>query len=155
MISCWNGRKEVKPKYCFSKLSSGGRSEIIRGPAKLKFSGNPRNEFRCAKKILPQPSFLLDRRKSTSKSRAHPKLIMKALPCLCSISLAFLFMACQSRPAGTAAAPAEPPYQKPASFKVTGKPYLGSVERLDPRLDEILARDAKMEKLAQGFDWSE
>jgi len=81
---------------------------------------------------------------------------MKALPCFCSISLAFLFMACQSRPAGkAAAAPAEPPYQKPASFRVTGKPYLGSVERLDPRLDELLARDAKMEKLAQGFDWSE
>jgi gluconolactonase len=81
---------------------------------------------------------------------------MKALPCFCSISLAFLFMACQSRPAGkAAAAPAEPPYQKPASFRVTGKPYLGSVERLDPRLDELLARDAKMEKLAEGFDWSE
>jgi gluconolactonase len=75
---------------------------------------------------------------------------MKALPCFCS----FLFMltACQHPPATP---PAEPPYQKPASFKVTGSRYLGKIERLDPRLDEILARDAKLEKLAEGFDWSE
>ena len=30
-----------------------------------------------------------------------------------------------------------------------------SIERLDPRLDEIVPKDAKMEKLADGFDWSE
>lgn len=64
-------------------------------------------------------------------------------------------MAGQSPPAGAAASSAGPPYQKPASFKVTRKPYFGKIERLDPRLDELLARDAKLEKLAQGFDWCE
>ena len=36
-------------------------------------------------------------------------------------------------------------------------PYaaFGSVERLDPALDELLTRDAAMEKLAEGFNWSE
>ncbi len=36
-------------------------------------------------------------------------------------------------------------------------PYatIGSVERLDPALDALLAPDAAMEKLAEGFNWSE
>src|SRR5881394_543302 len=32
---------------------------------------------------------------------------------------------------------------------------LGKIERLDPALDALLAKDARMEKLAEGFDWSE
>jgi len=32
---------------------------------------------------------------------------------------------------------------------------LGSIERLDPALDALLAEDATIEKLAEGFDWSE
>jgi gluconolactonase len=32
---------------------------------------------------------------------------------------------------------------------------LGSIERLDPALDALLAKDAVIEKLAEGFDWSE
>lgn len=32
---------------------------------------------------------------------------------------------------------------------------LGTIERLDPALDELLPRRAAIEKLAQGFDWSE
>jgi len=31
----------------------------------------------------------------------------------------------------------------------------GSIERLDSALDELLGKDAIIEKLAQGFDWSE
>jgi len=34
-------------------------------------------------------------------------------------------------------------------------PSFGSVERLDPALDELLPKDAKLEKLAAGFDWAE
>jgi gluconolactonase len=32
---------------------------------------------------------------------------------------------------------------------------LGSIERLDPRLEALIPPDAKMEVLAEGFDWSE
>jgi gluconolactonase len=34
-------------------------------------------------------------------------------------------------------------------------PTLGSVERVDKALDDLIAPDAKIEKLAEGFDWSE
>jgi gluconolactonase len=34
-------------------------------------------------------------------------------------------------------------------------PTIGTIERLDDRLDRIVARDARMERLAEGFDWSE
>lgn len=32
---------------------------------------------------------------------------------------------------------------------------LGKIERFDPRLDELIPKDAVIEKLAEGFDWSE
>jgi gluconolactonase len=34
-------------------------------------------------------------------------------------------------------------------------PTLGTIERLDPRFDEIVPKDARVERLADGFDWSE
>jgi gluconolactonase len=34
-------------------------------------------------------------------------------------------------------------------------PTIGTIERLDDRLDRIIARDARIERLADGFDWSE
>ncbi len=34
-------------------------------------------------------------------------------------------------------------------------PSFGKIERKDPRLDKIVPKDAQMEKLAEGFDWSE
>ncbi len=34
-------------------------------------------------------------------------------------------------------------------------PTIGSVERLDPALDDLVPADAKLEILAEGFDWSE
>ena len=34
-------------------------------------------------------------------------------------------------------------------------PTIGSIERLDPALDALLAPDAVLEKLAEGFSWSE
>jgi gluconolactonase len=37
----------------------------------------------------------------------------------------------------------------------TPYPTMGSIERLDPALDQLLAADAQIEKLAEGFNWSE
>lgn len=34
-------------------------------------------------------------------------------------------------------------------------PTLGTIERLDSRLDQIVPKDARVERLADGFDWSE
>jgi gluconolactonase len=34
-------------------------------------------------------------------------------------------------------------------------PALGTIERLDPRLDQIVPREAHVERIADGFDWSE
>jgi gluconolactonase len=35
------------------------------------------------------------------------------------------------------------------------RPALGTIERLDPRFDKIVPKDAVVERLAEGFDWSE
>ncbi|WP_460670404.1 SMP-30/gluconolactonase/LRE family protein [Larkinella ripae] len=37
----------------------------------------------------------------------------------------------------------------------TPYPSIGSIERLDPKLDALIPKDAKLEVLASGFDWSE
>lgn len=43
-----------------------------------------------------------------------------------------------------------------ATAKTNGKyPTLGTIERKDPRLDAILPKDARVEQIAEGFDWSE
>jgi gluconolactonase len=34
-------------------------------------------------------------------------------------------------------------------------PTMGTIERLDPRLDKLLPANARLEKLADGFDWAE
>ena len=34
-------------------------------------------------------------------------------------------------------------------------PAVGTIERLDPRLDQIVPRNAHVERIAEGFDWSE
>ncbi len=34
-------------------------------------------------------------------------------------------------------------------------PTLGTIERMDPRLDHLVPRDARVERIAEGFDWSE
>ena len=36
-----------------------------------------------------------------------------------------------------------------------GYPTFGSIERKDPRLDKLIPADSKLEKLAEGFNWSE
>jgi gluconolactonase len=40
--------------------------------------------------------------------------------------------------------------QKPNTY-----PTIGQIHRLDPRLDQILGKDARIEVLAAGFEWSE
>ena len=65
-------------------------------------------------------------------------------------SRGFIFMALTlavvSACAGTAVAQAT---------KGAGYPTFGAIERLDPRFDRLVPRDATLEKLAEGFDWSE
>lgn len=34
-------------------------------------------------------------------------------------------------------------------------PFSGSIERLDPKLDTLIAPEAKIEVLASGFNWAE
>lgn len=51
----------------------------------------------------------------------------------------------------------QPPTEKKKKGDKTPHVYptFGSIERLDPALDTLLAPDATIEKLAGGFDWSE
>src|SRR5689334_6728525 len=39
--------------------------------------------------------------------------------------------------------------------RAPARPTLGHIERLDPRLDAIVAPDAKMEIIGNGYDWTE
>ena len=59
--------------------------------------------------------------------------------------------------AAPAAAAATPPAAPAGAVKSYTAPYptFGSIERLDPGLDQILPAGAKLEKLAEGFDWTE
>jgi gluconolactonase len=41
------------------------------------------------------------------------------------------------------------------AFGAESLPTIGSLERLDPRFDEYVPKDAKIEKLAEGFKWAE
>ncbi len=34
-------------------------------------------------------------------------------------------------------------------------PAMGKIERKDPRFDELVAKDAVIERLAEGYDWAE
>jgi gluconolactonase len=55
------------------------------------------------------------------------------------------------------AAKAPPAPTLPEAVKSHEAPYptFGTIERLDPALDKLLPADAKLEKLAEGFDWVE
>ena len=45
--------------------------------------------------------------------------------------------------------------ERRASAQEKQSPTLGTIERLDPRLDQIVPKDARVERIAEGFDWSE
>jgi gluconolactonase len=57
--------------------------------------------------------------------------------------------ACRSAP------PAPAPTTPAAAAARPTYPAIGSLERLDPDLDALVAPDAKIEKLAEGFTWAE
>jgi gluconolactonase len=41
------------------------------------------------------------------------------------------------------------------SIGLTAEEHVGEVIRLDPRFDKLIAKDSKIEKLADGYEWSE
>jgi len=53
----------------------------------------------------------------------------------------------------TARAADAPPPEEPKALP--DRPSFGRIERIDPRFDKLVPRSAKLEKLAQGFVWSE
>src|SRR4029077_20954419 len=97
---------------------------------------------------LPQDSpFCLDRWQSASDSLfVYPQTMNRVI----SRSLALFTLLCWS---GFCASPsADKPMQKTPK-KVY--PTFGAIERNDPKLDQLLAPDAKIERLAGGFTWAE
>jgi gluconolactonase len=60
-----------------------------------------------------------------------------------------LFLLFLARPGAAGAQDVAPP--RPADSYDT----LGTIERLDPRFDTLVPKGAKIEKIAQGFDWAE
>ena len=66
-------------------------------------------------------------------------------------------------PAPDSPAPDQPVPQQPAPEQPAPEqpavqprqPAFGKIERLDPRLDDLIAPGTQIEKLAEGFDWSE
>jgi gluconolactonase len=65
------------------------------------------------------------------------------------IGLAGLALALAACHAAQPAAPATSATAAPHVY-----PTVGSVERLDPALDALIAPDSKIEKLAEGFVWA-
>src|ERR1700719_1445136 len=56
--------------------------------------------------------------------------------------------------AGLLLEPAAAQDQKPDK-KVQKKEVIGTIERLDPRFDMLVPKDAQLEKIAEGFIWTE
>ena len=87
------------------------------------------------------------------------KPLATALACLLVVPTSHPSLsAAETRPKGSARGGAlqnrtAPKRKAAATAKVF--PSFGTVERLDPALDDLLSPDAHMEKLAEGFTWSE
>src|ERR1041385_5446251 len=82
------------------------------------------------------------------------KTVVLASACVAALLIA----SCKSRIAPVAADlhVVAPPNDTNASITVrSASGALGTIERLDPALDEPLPKHAVIEKLAEGFDWSE
>ena len=76
---------------------------------------------------------------------------------LVSLALAAVFTACSSHHAPRGELIVHPQANN-LNIGFTVRPAsgpLGTIERLDPALDALLAKNAVIEKLAEGFDWSE
>ena len=83
---------------------------------------------------------------------------MKKLITLASVcAVATALVSCQSRPpkhAGLRCVPPANDTNPPITVhRSTGS--LGLIERADPALDDLISQDTPIEKLAEGFDWSE
>ncbi|HEX8916028.1 MAG TPA: SMP-30/gluconolactonase/LRE family protein [Humisphaera sp.] len=104
---------------------------------------------------------------TTNRRAGHARLSRLAVlgPAVVAAALALPGCGNKDKSSGDkqTAAPAAAPAGETVSANNTNKPYhakpssgtLGTVERLDPRLDALLAGDAKMEKLVEGLDWAE
>src|SRR5262245_52389631 len=71
---------------------------------------------------------------------------------------AVVFTACQTFTGARVAGLKVNPTANDTNLPITVRPAsgaLGTIERLDPALDALLTKDAIIEKLAEGFDWSE
>jgi gluconolactonase len=72
--------------------------------------------------------------------------------------LTLALIGCQTRVARVAVPLTVVPTANDTNASITVKAAsgtLGTIKRLDPALDELLPKDAVIEKLAEGFDWSE
>src|SRR5436189_3063262 len=79
-----------------------------------------------------------------------------ALASICVAAAAFT--ACKTRVAPVAPGLEVKPAPNNLNTAITVRAAsgaLGTIERLDPALDELLPKRAVIEKLAEGFDWSE
>ena len=82
----------------------------------------------------------------------------KTIALVATCVAAVLLMSCKTRVAPRVAdlKVVAPPNDTNASIVVRpASGALGTIERLDPALDQLLPKGAVIEKLAEGFDWSE
>lgn len=82
------------------------------------------------------------------------KIVVLVAVCVAVVA----FSSCKTRMAPAGAELKVTPTANDTNASITVKPAwgaLGTIERLDPALDELLPRRAVIEKLAEGFDWSE
>jgi gluconolactonase len=110
--------------------------------------------------LTHSPPFPLTLLRRQRKPRGHSTGIMKntsiALVSFCAAVA--LFSACQTRRAPGSAELKVVPTANDTNASIVVRPAsgaLGTIERLDPALDELLPKGAIVEKLAEGFDWSE
>jgi gluconolactonase len=69
---------------------------------------------------------------------------MKCEPLFVGLAVSLSILISAERPVAAAETAAKKPY-----------PTVGQIERLDPRFDKLIPKDAAIEKLAEGFKWTE
>lgn len=65
------------------------------------------------------------------------------------------FLVIAALAAGVATHTALAQEQKQPAKKSVAREIIGTIERLDPRFDKLIPRDAQLEKIAEGFIWTE
>ena len=104
--------------------------------------------------------FGLDRRARHRNPRRQFTTLMntKLVALLSIIASAIAFTACKSRIPRVETSIKVVPTANDTNAPITVKSAwgtLGTIERLDPAMDDLLPKSAAMEKLAEGFNWSE